>query len=160
MGVSEVITNGHSRAPSRAKRPRSAVTSGRELFIDGDPNSAWSRRFHDLIVGHVNDVSAGAGPNALSDAQLSLIRRCASIECELERLDAMLSRGEAVDMDAYARVSGHLRRLFETLGLERRQKTIGPSLGDLIVADQAEQRAKLAAERAAQRAQREAADHD
>jgi hypothetical protein len=68
----------------------------------------------------------------LSDAQLSLIRRAAAIECELERLDAMLSRGEQVDMDAYARVSGHLRRLFETLGLERRQRDVTESLDEYL----------------------------
>lgn len=114
---------------SRSKRPRSAITSGRQLFISGNPNSAWSRRFHDLIFGHIHDVSAGRGPDALSHAQLKLIRVAAAIECELERLDAMLSRSEEVDMDAYARVSGHLRRMWETLGLERRAKTI-PGLHD------------------------------
>jgi hypothetical protein len=70
---------------SKRKRPRSSITSGRNLFIDGDPNSAWSRRFSDLILGHINDISAGRGPNALSDAQLCLVRRAAAIECELER---------------------------------------------------------------------------
>jgi hypothetical protein len=44
----------------------------------------------------------------LSEAQLSLNRRAASIECELERLDALLSRGAEVDL-------AHLRRLFEVL---------------------------------------------
>jgi hypothetical protein len=73
----------------RAVRPRSAVTSGRQLFYDGDANSAWSRRFHDLVISHINDVSAGHGANVLSEAQLSLCRRAAAIECELERLDAM-----------------------------------------------------------------------
>jgi hypothetical protein len=122
--VSEGRTNGQRRAPSRAKRPRSAITSGRELlFIDGDSNSAWSRRFHDLIVGHVSDLG---GADLLSEAQFSLIRRAAAIECELERLDAMLSRGDAVDMDSYARVAGHLRRLFETLGLKRVPGNVRP----------------------------------
>jgi hypothetical protein len=104
------------RAPSRAVRPRSAVTSGRSLFHDGNSKSAWSRRFHDLILGHIADLG---GADLLSEAQFSLIRRAAAIECELERLDARLSRDEQVDMDAYARVAGHLRRLFETLGLKR-----------------------------------------
>jgi hypothetical protein len=113
------------RVPSRAKRPRSAVTSGRQLFVDGDANSAWSRRFHDLVVGHVADLG---GADLLSEAQFSLIRRAAAIECELERLDARLSLGDPVDMDSYARVAGHLRRIFETLGLKRvaRDVTLSP----------------------------------
>jgi hypothetical protein len=109
------------RSTTRATRPRSAVTSGRQLFIEGDPHSAWSRRYHDLVVGHCNDAGGSA---LLSEAKLSLIRRAASIECELERLDALLSTGAEVDLDAYGRASSHLRRLFETLGLERKARDV------------------------------------
>jgi hypothetical protein len=112
------------RAPSRAVRPRSAVTSGRQLFYDGDANSAWSRRFHDLVISHINDVSAGHGANVLSEAQLSLIRRAAAIETELERLDALLSLGEAVNLNEYGRATSHLRRLFEVLGVERKPRDL------------------------------------
>ena len=129
MSVTEPETVGRKRTPRRAKRstkratrPRSAVTSGRQLFIEGDPHSAWSRRYHDLVVGHCNDI--GPGPDLLSEAQLSLIRRAASIECELERLDAMLSAGAEVNLDAYGRASSHLRRLFETLGIERKARPV------------------------------------
>lgn len=117
------------RAPSRAKRPRSAVTSGRQLFIDGDPRSAWSRRFHDLVVSHMNDLG---GADLLSEAQFSLIRRCAALECELERLDARLSAGETVDLDSYGRCAGHLRRIFETLGVERKPRDLTPTLDQYL----------------------------
>jgi hypothetical protein len=109
------------RAPSRAMRARSAVTSGRQLFVDGNPNTAWSRRYHDLVVGHMNDLG---GADLLSEAQFSLIRRAAAIECELERLDARLSLGEPVDLDSYGRCAGHLRRIFETLGIDRKQRDV------------------------------------
>jgi len=112
------------------KRPRSAVTSGRKLFVQGNPNSAWSRRYYDLCVGHISDLG---GKDILSEAQLSLIRRASAIECELERLDAALSLGEAVNLDEYGRATSHLRRLFETLGLERRSPTVGePSLAEYL----------------------------
>jgi hypothetical protein len=117
----EGLSSGRGRASTRAKRPRSAVTSGRQLFIDGNPNSAWSRRFSDLVLGHVSDAG---GFDLLSGAQLSLIKRCAAIECELERLDARLSLGELVDLDSYGRCAGHLRRLFETLGVERKPRDV------------------------------------
>lgn len=116
------------RSLSRARRPRSAITSGRRLFVQGNPNSAWSRRFHDLVLGHVSDAG---GFDLLSEAQLSLIKRCASIECELERLDAMLSAGEEVSLDEYGRAASHLRRLFETIGVERRQRDVTPTLADI-----------------------------
>jgi hypothetical protein len=117
MSVSEAATNARGRP--QAKRPRSAVTSGRKLFVQGDPNSAWARRYHDLVVRHVGDLG---GKSVLSEAQLSLIRRASSIECELERLDAMLSLGEEVDLDSYGRAASHLRRLFEVLGIERKAR--------------------------------------
>ena len=126
---SDVSASARRRTPSRSKRPRSAITSGRELFVGGDANSAWSRRFHDLIVGHVLDLG---GADVLSEAQFSLIRRAAAIEAELERMDARLSRDEPVDLDAYGRATSHLRRLFETLGVERKPRDVTPTLGDIL----------------------------
>jgi hypothetical protein len=121
MSATEALAESIGRERTLRKRPRSAVTSGRRLFVQGDPNSAWSRRYHDLVVGHINDLG---GRDLLSEAQLSLIRRAASIECELERLDAALSIGQPVSLDEYGRATSHLRRLFETLGIERRARNI------------------------------------
>jgi hypothetical protein len=41
----------------------------RNLFVDGDPNSAWSRRYHDLAVRHTINLG---GKDLLSAAQMSL----------------------------------------------------------------------------------------
>src|SRR6516165_1141439 len=122
MSGVENVETATERPLTRGKRPRSAVTSGRKLFVAGDPNSAWSRRFYDLSVGHISDLG---GRDVLSEAQLSLIRRASAIECELERLDAALSLGEAVDLNSYGRATSHLRRLFETLGLKRQPREVG-----------------------------------
>jgi hypothetical protein len=70
MEETEKQMNGKARARKRAKRVRSAVTSGRKLFVDGDPNSAWARRYHDLAARHASDLG---GPAELSEAQISLI---------------------------------------------------------------------------------------
>jgi hypothetical protein len=67
------------------RKSRSAVTSGRKLLIGGDPNSAWSRRYRDLVVGHCNDLG---GRDLLSEAQHSLIRRAAALAVELEQMEA------------------------------------------------------------------------
>ena len=101
----------------RPKRIRSAVSNGRRLFVDGDGNSAWSRRYRDLIVGHVSDLG---GRDVLSEAQLSLIKRASTLELELEQAEGRLSKGEQIDLDSYGRAASHLRRILETLGLERR----------------------------------------
>jgi hypothetical protein len=121
MSVSEAETVQHKCAPSRAKRPRSAVTSGRQMFVQGDPNSAWARRFHDLVQGHVSDLG---GRLILSEAQFALCKRAAGLECELEQMEGRMSLGEEVSLDSYGRAASHLRRILETLGLERKARDV------------------------------------
>jgi hypothetical protein len=106
---------------SRPSRLRSAVTNGRRLFVAGSGSSAWSRRYRDLIAGHASDLG---GATALSESQMSLVRRASAIECELEQMEGRLSRGENVDLDAFTRAASHLRRILETLGLERRPRDV------------------------------------
>jgi hypothetical protein len=122
----------------RPERMRSAVTNGKRLFVEGSGTSAWSRRYADLIAGHCSDLG---GREMLSEAQFSLIKRASAIECELEVLEGRLSQGEPVDLDSYGRGASHLRRILESLspGLERRARDIGPTLGELLRADQEQQ---------------------
>lgn len=108
---------------------RSKVTNGRNLFVDSDGRGAWARRFRDLCALHVEDLG---GSSVLSEAQGSLIRRAATLEVELERREGQLAKGDEVDLDAYSRTAGHLRRILETLGIERRQRDVTPSLADLV----------------------------
>jgi hypothetical protein len=121
ISATEPLINAGHRERTRTKRPRSAITSGRTMFIGGDPNSAWARRFHDLVVGHV--VDAG-GRDMISEAQFALCKRAAGLECELEKMEAQLSQGEQVDLDRYGRAASHLRRILESIGLERKAKDI------------------------------------
>jgi hypothetical protein len=76
----------------------------------------------------------------LSEAQLALCKRAAGLECELERMEGRMSRDEEVDLDRYGRAASHLRRLLETLGLERRPRNVTPSLSELLQLDQRQQR--------------------
>jgi len=118
MGPPMSVTEDHfgagqsQRTRPKHRRPRSAVTSGRKQFVNGDPNSAWARRFHDLVVGHIADAG---GRDRLSEAQFALIKRSAGLECELEQMEGRMSQGEQVDLDRYGRAASHLRRLLETL---------------------------------------------
>lgn len=68
----------------------------------------------------------------LSEAQLSLIRRSSTIEIELESMEGRLSRGEDVDLDLFNRAAGNLRRLLETLGIQRSKRDVTLSLHDII----------------------------
>jgi hypothetical protein len=114
---------------SRPPRTRSAVTNGRRLFVEGDGNSAWSRRYRDLIAGHVSDLG---GKSELSESQLSLIRRASALECELEQQEGRLSRGETIDLDEFGRATNTLRRTLETLGLGRAARDITNGADDAL----------------------------
>jgi hypothetical protein len=107
--------------PAGRVRARSQATSGRRVFVQGDGNSRLARRYRDLIAAHCQDLG---GVDLLSEARLSLIRRASAIELELEQMEGKLSMGEQVDLDVFTRSASHLRRLFETLGLERRARPI------------------------------------
>ena len=132
MSVIEDHLDAGQSQRTRRRRPRSAVTSGRKQFVTGNPNSAWARRFHDLVVGHVQDMG---GRDMLSEAQLALCKRAAGLECELEQMEGRMSQGVEVDLDRYGRAASHLRRILETLGLERKQRNVTPSLADILRED-------------------------
>jgi hypothetical protein len=97
------------------------VTTGRKAFVVGDGNSAWARRYNDLASQHIADLG---GADRLSQSQVSLVKRAAALTCELEQQEGRLSLGEAIDLDSYGRGVSHLRRLLETLGLERAAKPV------------------------------------
>ncbi len=77
-----------------------------------------------MIHARASDLG---GTDALSEAQLSLIKRAATMECELEAMEGKLSMGEEISLDLYTRTAGHLRRYCETLGIERVARDVTPS---------------------------------
>src|ERR1700736_4709519 len=70
---------------------KSKVTNGRRVFaIGGDGRGAWTRRWRDLVELHTADCG---GSSAISEAMLSLCRRIAAIEVQLEQMEACMSEG-------------------------------------------------------------------
>jgi hypothetical protein len=109
---------------TQAKRPRrksSAVSSGRRMFVHGDASSAWSRRYRDIVAGHVSDLG---GRSALSEAEISLIKRVSTLELECEQFEGQLSMGQVIDLDLFQRMTNSLRRTLETLGIERKPRDV------------------------------------
>ena len=69
----------------------------------------------------------------LAPERLSALRRVATIEIELEAIEGRLSQGGAADLDTYTRASGHLRRILETLGIERAKRDVAiPTLAEYL----------------------------
>jgi hypothetical protein len=80
-------------ADARREAPqRSRVTNGSALFVEGDDRSAWARRYRDLIFAHTSDLGGAA---AVSEAQVALIKRAATLQIELELLEGKLSLAPA-----------------------------------------------------------------
>ncbi len=119
-----------NRLKPESKRIRSAVTNGERAFVLGNGCSPWARRQRDLIALHIADLG---GEERLSENQLSLCRRAATIETELEMLEGQLSLGKVADLDLYNRLSGNLRRILESLGLERVARPVND--GSQVLAD-------------------------
>ncbi|MPZ57501.1 MAG: hypothetical protein GEU91_13570 [Rhizobiales bacterium] len=115
---------------------RSAVTNGRRLFVEGDGNSAWTRRLKDLVRLHASDLG---GWDVLSEAQRQLVRRASTLELELEQMEGKLSRGDDVDLDAYGRATNTLRRTLETIGIARVPREVVPSLQQYLATRAAQQ---------------------
>jgi hypothetical protein len=111
--------------PYPTKTATSRATTGRRLFTEGgDGRSAWGRRWRDLCLSHANDLG---GPDGLSEAQVSIIKRVSAMEIELEAMEARMSEGERVDLDQFGRLTGRLCRLLELVGIRRVTKPLDPT---------------------------------
>ena len=118
-------SNARQRGKPVPSRQRSRITNGRLLPGDMDQRSAWVRRAKDVIASHLSDLG---GEDNTSAAERSLVRRASILTVELERLEAQFAAAGAArpeDLDLYIRGSGNLRRLLESVGLQRRAKEIG-----------------------------------
>lgn len=113
------------RAGNGQEVNRSAVTNGKRLFVEGDKNSAWTRRFKDVVSEICNDLG---GPDLLSEAQRQLIRRAATISIECEKLEGLAVHGGEIDLDTYGMMTDRLGRCFQRLGLKRVARNITPDL--------------------------------
>jgi hypothetical protein len=132
MESAEIFTSHSARATSRLATVRSKVTNGRQVFaVGGDGRGAWTRRWKDIVELHVADAG---GRDHMSEAMLSLCRRAATLEIQLEQLECCMSEGDDVDIEIYGRIASHLRRILETLGLERKLKDVTPDLRSYLAA--------------------------
>ena len=112
---------------------RSSITTGKNLFVGVDERSSYARRFRDVLAAYISDLG---GVENISESERSLIRRATTLTVALERLEAKFAEhdGEAsaTDLMMYQRVTSCLRRVLESLGLQRRQKLVGPTLGEIL----------------------------
>ena len=116
---------------SRQRAHRSAVSNGTRLFcVDGlDGRTQTARRFRDLVEVIGNDLG---GADRLSEGQKQLIRRAATLSTMAESVEADMVRDMAFDVLVYGTVGDRLRRILESLGLERVPKDVGTTVFRII----------------------------
>src|SRR5262249_12460601 len=112
----------------RPKKCRSAVTNGRRLHVVPPGDTAWSRRFADVLGQIISDL---AGPDGLSEGQRQLARRVATLSIICERMEGEAAAGNAIDLDAYGQLTDRIGRAFQRLGLERRARDTSITLDDI-----------------------------
>lgn len=66
----------------------------------------------------------------LSRGRIASAERAATLDLELHRLDGLLSKGEAVDMVAYATIVNALNRMLHNIGLNSRTPEAPKSLAE------------------------------
>src|SRR5215831_202240 len=115
-------------APPVPSRHRSAVTNGKRLHVVNPGDTAWARRFRDVLAEITNDLG---GPSLLSEGQRQLARRCATISIACERMEGEAAAGEPIDLELYGRLTDRLGRALQRLGIERKPRDVGPSFSDL-----------------------------
>jgi hypothetical protein len=109
---------------------RSAVTNGKRLHVVRPGDTAWARRFRDVLGEIISDLGGvGAG---LSEGQRQLARRCATIAIACEQMEGEGAAGNPIDLDVYGTLTDRLGRAFQRLGLRRQARDVGPTLGDLL----------------------------
>jgi hypothetical protein len=134
MKQAKKSTASRTKADVSISKLRSAVTNGSQLLAGCDHRSSRMRRLKDLIGGHVADLG---GRDLISEAEFCLVRRAAILTLELELLEAKFEANDGAkvqELECYQRVASSLRRLLESLGLQRRQRDVTPSLGEILSA--------------------------
>jgi hypothetical protein len=112
----EITTETIPRPARRPPSQRSRVGNGKVLLPMTDGRSLTARRFQDLYEDIANDLGE---LDLLSEAQKQLIRRVATLSAESERQECEWANGRPFDMVSYTTTANCLRRIFESLGLQR-----------------------------------------
>jgi hypothetical protein len=99
--------------------------------IDG--RSLIGRRYAELTSMLARDSCPDV--DQMTEAQIQIHKTSAGLIILRENLDVKIAKGEEVDVATYCRIANSLNRTLVTGGLKRVPKDVGPTLGDILVAD-------------------------
>jgi hypothetical protein len=101
---------------------RSAVTNGKRLSVKRPGDTAWARRFADILAEIISDIGGHGG--GLSEGQRQLARRCATIAAQCERMEGEAAARAQIDLEVYGTLADRLGRAFQRLGLKRQPRDV------------------------------------
>lgn len=127
MSKQFAIRTASNASPSKG---RSAVTNGARLHVIRPGDTAWARRFRDVLAEIISDI--GGHDAGLSEGQRQLARRAATIAIACERMEGEAAAGNEIDLDAYGTLTDRLGRCFARLGLKRQPHDVTPTLSDYL----------------------------
>jgi len=122
------------RAVNVSRTNRSAVSNGSTVLAGVDGRSAEGRRYRDLVISYAEPLG---GVASLSEENSALVRQCAALTMQSERMQSAIVRGEAVDCEQVTRIANALSRTLSAIRSRRRPQK-GPSALERIVARHAE----------------------
>jgi hypothetical protein len=133
MSDMENVGKSTEQQQPRQRRHKSSVTTGRRLFApettDGRFHAAI--RYRDILEQIQEDLG---GVDMLSEARRQLCRRAATMCAQAEIMEAQAVSGQGFDIHCFATTVNCLRRLFETVGLQRVSRDITPTLQNYLQA--------------------------
>lgn len=113
-------------------RIRSAITNGSHVLNDVDHRVGEMRRLRDCTEAHVSQLG---GADLISHSEKILVGRAAMLTVLAEMQEQTFARNRmkvtSVDLDSYQRAVSCLRRVLETLGLQKRAKSV-PRLSEYL----------------------------
>jgi hypothetical protein len=116
------------RDRSNGDRPRPQLLTRAEL--DGRTNAA---KAFDRLVGEI--VADLGGREACTALELNLVEAYVGAAIQVEALNCRQLLGEAIDLTLYCQAASTMTRIASRLGLARRPREVGPTLGDLLKAN-------------------------
>ena len=94
-----------------------ARASNDATFLAGvDRRSSDARRYRDVVRAIVSDLG---GDDVLSEAQRQIASKAAFLALRLEMMQCQSLAGGEIDLPLFGALADRLRRLLETLGLQR-----------------------------------------
>lgn len=128
---------------------RSRFTNGSTLFGRGvDGRSPWARLTRDTLSSLLSHCG---GADVVSETRRLAARRVSVLESELVFLENKFAQLRAAggepnpeQLDLYGRLADRQRRLSESLGWERTQRDLTPSVAEYIAHTNADENASAA----------------